>query len=77
MNASTTTPLSGKVVLVTAGARRVGAAICTRLHAAGANVLVNYLKSGAEARALAKALNARRADSAAMVNVIAYIQTLR
>ena len=60
-------PLSGKVVLVTAGARRVGAAICTRLHAAGANVLVNYLKSGAEARALVKALNARRADSAAMV----------
>ncbi len=30
--------LSGKTALVTGGARRVGAAICRRLHAAGANV---------------------------------------
>lgn len=67
MNASTITPLRGKVVLVTAGARRVGAAICRRLHAAGANVVVNYLKSGADARALVRALNALRADSAMMV----------
>lgn len=61
------TPLHGKVVLVTAGARRVGAAICRRLHAAGAQVMVNYLRSGKEARALVAALNAQRADSAAMV----------
>jgi pteridine reductase len=67
MNASSNAPLSGKVVLVTAGARRVGAAICRRLHAAGANVVVNYLKSGADARALVKTLNARRADSALIV----------
>ena len=60
-------PLNGKVVLVTAGARRVGAAICRRLHAAGARVMVNYLRSGKEARALVNALNAQRADSAAMV----------
>jgi pteridine reductase len=60
-------PLNRKVVLVTAGARRVGAAICRRLHAAGANVMVNYLRSGKEARALVGELNALRADSAALV----------
>jgi pteridine reductase len=59
--------LDSKVVLVTAGARRVGAAICRRLHAAGAKVMVNYLKSAKEARALVNELNAQRADSAAMV----------
>jgi pteridine reductase len=60
-------PLNGKVVLVTAGARRVGAAICRHLHALGANVMVNYLRSGTAARALVSELNAQRADSAAMV----------
>ena len=60
-------PLHNKTVLVTAGARRVGAAISRRLHAAGARVMVNYRRSGTEARALIAALNAQRADSAAMV----------
>ncbi|MEQ1772944.1 MAG: pteridine reductase [Burkholderiales bacterium] len=60
-------PLNGKVVLVTAGARRVGAAICRRLHAAGAQVMVNYLQSAKEALALVNELNTQRADSAAMV----------
>ena len=54
-------------MLVTAGARRVGAAIGRRLHAAGAQVMVNYLRSGNEARALVADLNAQRAGSAAMV----------
>ena len=56
-----------KSVLVTAGARRVGAAIVRRLHAAGARVMVHYWRSGAEARALVAALNAQRAGSAAQV----------
>jgi pteridine reductase len=60
-------PLQGKTVLVTAGARRVGAAISRRLHAAGACVMVNYRRSGTEARALVAAFNAQRADSAALV----------
>ena len=60
-------PLDQKTVLVTAGARRVGAAICRRLHAAGARVMVQYLRSGKDARALVAELNARRAGSAAMV----------
>lgn len=58
--------LKGKVVLVTGGARRVGAAICRRLHAAGANLLVHYRSSAIEARALQVELNARRVDSVAL-----------
>ncbi len=60
-------PLQTKTVLVTGGARRVGAAICRRLHAAGANVMIHYRGSATEARALVKALNAARAGSAACV----------
>ena len=55
--------LQGKVVLVTGGAKRVGAAICRRLHAAGASVLVHYRSSAIEARALQVELQSRRADS--------------
>lgn len=59
-------PLHGKVVLVTGGARRVGAAICRRLHAAGASLFVHYRASALEARALQVELNASRAESAAL-----------
>lgn len=59
--------LQHKTALVTGGARRVGAAICRRLHAAGANVVIHYRASATDARALAKALNAVRAGSAACV----------
>ncbi|MBI2296354.1 MAG: pteridine reductase [Betaproteobacteria bacterium] len=58
--------MEGKAVLVTGGARRVGAAICRRLHAAGASLLVHYRSSALEARALQVELNARRADSVAL-----------
>lgn len=58
--------LAGKTVLVTGGARRVGAAICRRLHAAGANVVVNYHRAQQDAQALLHELNARRADSAVL-----------
>ncbi len=59
--------LTGKAVLVTGGARRVGAAIARRLHAAGANVLLHYRDSEADAAKLEAALNALRAKSAAKV----------
>ena len=59
--------LQHKTALVTGGARRVGAAICRRLHAAGANVVIHYRASATDARALARALNAVRAGSAACV----------
>lgn len=55
--------MQGKVVLVSGGARRVGAAICRSLHRAGANIALHYRASAADAHALAMELNAVRADS--------------
>lgn len=57
--------LEDKVALVTGAARRVGAAIARRLHAAGSNVVLHYRGSQAEAAALEAELNAARAGSAA------------
>ena len=57
--------MQGKVVLVTGGAKRVGAAICRHLHAAGAQVAVHYRSSGQEALALQKELNELRPQSTA------------
>ena len=56
-------PLAGKAALVTGAARRVGAAIVRALHGAGANVVVHYRSSGAEAEQLAAELNGARAGS--------------
>ena len=59
--------LAGKSALVTGGARRVGAAIVRRLHAAGASVLIHYRDSEADAARLEDELNAVRAKSAVRV----------
>jgi pteridine reductase len=59
--------LQGKVVLITGGARRVGAAICRRLHAAGASLVLHYRESAGEARLLQAELNHVRADSVALI----------
>jgi pteridine reductase len=59
--------LTGKTVLITGAARRVGAAIVRALHAAGANLAIHYRNSAKDAEALAAELNAARADSAAVV----------
>jgi pteridine reductase len=56
-------PLHDKVVLITGGGRRVGAAITRKLHAAGANVVIHYHRSVAEAQALSAELNAVRQSS--------------
>ena len=56
-------PLKDKVVLITGGARRVGAAIARKLHGAGASVVIHYHRSAAEAQALAAELNASRPSS--------------
>jgi pteridine reductase len=61
----TSTPLDGKVALVTGGARRLGSAIARRLHAGGAMIGVHYRSSASEADALVVELNATRAGSAA------------
>ena len=52
------------VVLVTGAARRIGAAIVTRLHENGAQVAIHYRGSADEAAALADKLNERRPASA-------------
>ena len=65
MNADASLSLSGQAVLITGGARRLGAAIARCLHAAGANVLIHHRASGAAAGALAAELNQMRAGSAA------------
>ena len=59
--------MQGKVVLVTGGAKRVGAAICRRLHAAGANIMLHYRASAGEARLLQAELNHQRKDSVALI----------
>ncbi len=58
--------MQGKAILVTGGAKRVGAAICRRLHAAGASIAIHYRSSVQEAQALREELNELRADSAEM-----------
>jgi len=58
--------MQGKVVLVTGGAKRVGAAVCRRLHAAGAQLAIHYRSSEKEALDLQKELNALRPKSAAV-----------
>ncbi len=56
--------LNNKVALITGAARRIGAAIATRLHQSGADVAIHYRGSADEAAALADKLNAQRPDSA-------------
>lgn len=48
----------GKVVLITGGARRVGAGIARHLHAGGSRLVLHYRGSRAEAESLALELNA-------------------
>jgi pteridine reductase len=59
--------VQGKVVLVTGGAKRVGAAISGMLHDAGASIAIHYRSSRAEAEALASRLEASRPGSADLV----------
>ncbi len=56
-----------KVVLITGGAKRVGAAICRALHSNGAHLMIHYNTSVGEARALQAELNLLRANSVAII----------
>ncbi len=58
--------LEDKVILVTGAARRIGAAIVTRLHGNGARIAIHYRDSAGDAERLADTLNQRRANSAAV-----------
>jgi pteridine reductase len=55
--------VQGKAILITGGAKRVGAAICRHLHALGANLVVHYRFSSQEAQELQSDLNKIRPDS--------------
>ncbi|NOQ14540.1 MAG: pteridine reductase [Methyloprofundus sp.] len=55
--------IARKNILITGGAKRVGAHCVRYLHAQGYNLLVHYRSSAASAKALADELNARRPDS--------------
>jgi pteridine reductase len=59
--------LGGRTALITGGARRLGAAIAEALHGAGANIVIHYRGSRADAEALIARLEARRAGSTALV----------
>lgn len=59
--------MEGKTALITGGAKRLGAAIARRLHAAGVAVLIHYRDSEAQAAKLEAELNGRRPRSAAKV----------
>jgi pteridine reductase len=59
-------PLIGKTVMITGGARRIGATLARTLHAAGANIVLHYRRSASEASALVKELNAARRGSAVL-----------
>jgi pteridine reductase len=58
--------LKDQVVLITGGARRVGATVARALHAAGANIFIHYRSSAAAAISLADSLNQLRPHSAAI-----------
>lgn len=60
-------PLEGKVVLITGGAHRLGAAIARGFHAQGMRLVIHYLSSEARARALQQELHAARPDSVMLV----------
>jgi pteridine reductase len=62
-----TPPVAGRVVLITGGAKRVGASICRRLHAGGANLMIHYRSSATEAEALRGELESVRGGSCALV----------
>ncbi|MEK7792859.1 MAG: SDR family NAD(P)-dependent oxidoreductase, partial [Pseudomonadota bacterium] len=55
--------MQGKVILITGGAKRVGAVICRKLHAQGARLIVHYRSSLDEAKALQIELNQQRPNS--------------
>jgi pteridine reductase len=64
---STGNSLDHQVILITGGARRIGAQIARTLHAAGARILLHYRSSTAAAKELGAELNAARPGSAALI----------
>ena len=55
------------VALITGAARRIGAALARSFHGAGYNVVMHYMNSETEAKALQKELNQIRNGSIALL----------
>lgn len=56
-----------KTVLITGGARRIGAHVARVLHAQGMQMVIHYRNSESDARSLANELNEKRKNSAAII----------
>jgi pteridine reductase len=56
-----------QVAIITGGAKRVGAAICRRLHKANVDLIIHYKNSKTEANSLQKELNKSRKGSAKII----------
>jgi pteridine reductase len=67
MSTNRDSALAGKAALITGAARRVGATIVRKLHAAGANIVLHYRSSADPAEALARELNQVRENSVVTV----------
>ncbi len=59
--------LAGRTVLITGAGRRIGAHLARAVHREGANVVIHYRNSGADAGALATELEQRRPVSTVTV----------
>src|SRR6266849_1573292 len=59
--------LAGKVVLITGGARRIGASIARLLHAQDMQLVIHYRSSKEEARQLQQELHQTRPESVMLV----------
>jgi 3-oxoacyl-[acyl-carrier protein] reductase len=62
--------LEGRVALVTGGSRGIGAAVCTELGAAGAEVVVNYASSADAAEAVCERIRAAGGSATAVAGDI-------
>lgn len=62
-----------KVALITGGSRRIGASIAKVLHENGFNLALHYRNSRAEAQALQKTLNDKRANSVVLIQADLHI----
>jgi pteridine reductase len=69
--------MSGKTILVTGAARRLGSAIAREMHATGANIMVHYHQASDAAKTLVAELNSVRPSSAACLQAdLLEIETL-
>ena len=59
--------MQNKIILITGGARRIGEAICRKLHSEGMNLMIHYRSSEKEAQLLQAELNQIRTKSVALV----------